>query len=123
MTYDSTVTQESRKEARAALAVEVTLTSENNFYAGITDNVSAGGVFVATYTPPPMGSEVELNLELEGKSPLALRGIVCWVRTVDAASDFAPAGCGVRWVNLNADAEQLIARFVGKRDTILHDDD
>ena len=123
MSYAAPVTNESRKEARATLAVEVTLTSENNFYAGVTDNVSAGGVFVATYSPPPMGSEVELNLELEGKAPLALRGVVCWVRSVDAASEFAPAGCGLRWVNLSPAAEKLITSFVNKRDTILHDDD
>ena len=99
------------------------MTSENNFYAGVTDNVSAGGVFVATYQPPAMGSEVEVHLALEGKSPLALRGIVCWVRAIEAASDFAPAGCGLRWVNLSPEAEKLIGSFVGRRDTILHDDD
>ena len=117
------MTQESRKEARAPLAVEVHLTSENNFYAGITDNVSAGGIFVATYTPPPMGTDVELTLQLEAQQPLALRGKVCWIRTVDTASDFAPAGCGIQWSNLTAEAEKLITKFVGKRDTILHDDD
>ena len=116
-------TQESRKVARAPIAVEVTLTSENNFYAGITDNVSAGGIFVATYTPPPMGAEIELTLQLETQKPLSLRGVVCWIRTVDTASEFAPAGCGIRWIDLTAEAEQLITKFVGKRDTILHDDD
>ncbi|MEO6951863.1 MAG: TIGR02266 family protein [Polyangia bacterium] len=116
-------TQESRKVARAPLAVEVTLTSENNFFAGITDNVSTGGIFVATYTPPPMGSEVELTLQLETQNPLHLRGKVCWIRTVDTESEFAPAGCGIQWTNLTPEAQKIISAFVGKRDTIFHDDD
>jgi uncharacterized protein (TIGR02266 family) len=116
------MTTEQRREPRAKLEVEVNLESDHNFYAGITGNVSMGGVFVATYTPPPIDTIVELDLQIEGQS-FHLRGLVCWVRDVDHASDFAPAGCGLQFVALPKDAEKVITRFVGKRDTILYDDE
>jgi uncharacterized protein (TIGR02266 family) len=114
---------EQRREVRAPLAIEVSLESEHNFYAGITGNVSMGGVFVATYMPPPMGAEVEMLLQLENHEPVKLRGIVCWVRGPKQASADAPAGCGLRWIDLPDGAEKIISRFVDKRDTILYDGD
>ncbi len=116
------MTTEQRREPRAKLEVQVNLESDNNFYAGITDNVSLGGVFVATYTPPPIDTIVEMNLQIEGQS-FHIRGLVCWVRAAEHASDFAPAGCGLQFVGLAQDAEKVITRFVGKRDTILYDDE
>ena len=98
--------------------------SDHNFYAGITGNVSTGGVFVATYTPPPAGSEVSLDLKLAGTNETyRLRGVVCWSRAADSATDFAPAGVGIRWIDLPPPVAQAIQRFVDKRDTILFDDD
>ena len=115
---------ENRRDPRAPLAVEVSLESEHNFYAGIAGNVSTGGVFIATYTPPPTGAEVELDLKLENSGePYRLKGIVCWVRGAEHATDFAPAGCGIRWTNVTPDIVKAIERFVTKRDTILYDDE
>ncbi len=116
--------QENRRDPRAPLSVEVNLESEHNFYAGIAGNVSTGGVFVATYTPPPTGSEVELDLQLDNSAErFHLRGVVCWVRSAERATDFAPAGCGIRWIELTPVVEKAIQRFVTKRDTILYDDE
>jgi uncharacterized protein (TIGR02266 family) len=113
---------ELRREPRAKLEVQINLESDHNFYAGITGNISMGGVFVATYTPPPLDTIVEMDLQLEGHT-FHLRGLVCWVREAERASDFAPAGCGLQFVSLPKDAEQVITHFVGKRDTIFYDDE
>ncbi len=116
--------QENRRDPRAPLAIEVNLESENNFYAGIAGNVSTGGVFIATYMPPPTGAEVELDLQLENiEERYHLKGVVCWVRGAERATDFAPAGCGIRWINPPPAIVKAIERFVQKRDTILYDDE
>jgi len=39
-----------RVHARYALDLEVSMSSEHNFYAGLAENISAGGIFVATVT-------------------------------------------------------------------------
>ncbi len=114
--------RERRQFPRAPLTVEVNMESDNNFYAGITGNVSMGGVFVATYTPPPIDTIVEMDLQLEGQK-FHVRGLVCWVRAAEHASDFAPAGCGLQFVGLTKEVEKVITHFVGKRDTILYDYD
>jgi uncharacterized protein (TIGR02266 family) len=118
-------TPENRKQTRVPLEVEITLESENNFYSGITGNVSTGGVFVATYTPPPMGSLVQMSLTLNPGhgGPYAVAGRVMWTRGPERASDHAPAGCGIRWVDLNQDAERAIKAFVDHRDSIFYDTD
>jgi len=118
------MTDHKRRDPRAPIEVEITLESESNFYAGITGNVSTGGIFVATYTPPKLGAMVALTLKLEdGAEPYDLIGRVCWARSVERASKDAPAGCGIRWVDLSEDALAAITAFVDKRDSIFHDDE
>jgi uncharacterized protein (TIGR02266 family) len=111
--------EELRQSRRVPIEVEVTLSSENNFYAGITGNISAGGVFVATYTPPATGTVVEMELKLPDGPPFLLSGEVCWVRDLKASCDGAPPGCGIRWRALPAEAMKAIEQFVERRDTLL----
>ena len=111
-----------RAHVRAPLEVEVTLESEHNFYTGISNDISEGGVFVATHTPPPVGAAVELSLVLPGSAEeFAIVGRVCWVRDLDAACEGCPPGCGIEWVQISPAAVALIQRFVSRRDTILYD--
>ena len=47
--------QERRTSMRMKLHAKVTLASESNFFMGLTENVSEGGIFVSTLSPPEMG--------------------------------------------------------------------
>ncbi len=112
---------EARQHRRVDLDVEITLESDSNFYAGITDNISEGGVFVAMLDLPPVGAEVSLRLRLPGlHQPLALSGVVRWVRDLEVCQGVA-AGCGIEWRGLPEEARRLIERFTRSRDTLLHD--
>jgi hypothetical protein len=51
-----------RAHARCGVDLEVSLGSEHNFYAGLAENISAGGVFVATHMVKPVGELVELTI-------------------------------------------------------------
>ncbi len=62
------------------------------------------------------------SYETVRQPPFQLHGVVCWVRGPEHATDYAPAGCGIRWTHLTKEAEQVIKRFVDKRDTILYDE-
>ena len=111
-----------RLHERVPLTVEVTLESEHNFYTGVSNDISEGGVFVASYMPPPVGSMVELSLMLPGSSEaFTMMGIVRWVRDIKAACEGYPAGCGIEWVDVSEPAMRLIQRFVHQRETILYE--
>jgi uncharacterized protein (TIGR02266 family) len=114
--------EEQRRTARVPLTVEVTLESDHNFFTGVADNVSEGGIFVATPTPPPIGSEVGFELVLGGERFLVM-GVVRWVRGELAASQGAPAGCGVKWVHLEDGALDAILHFIDVRQTDLYDEE
>src|SRR5262249_10731514 len=53
-----------RTSARFVIAVEVSVASEANFFAGLTGDISAGGIFVPTYETYPVGSLVDVELTL-----------------------------------------------------------
>jgi uncharacterized protein (TIGR02266 family) len=104
------------------LEVEVTAQSDHNFFTGVANNISEGGIFVATVTPPPVGTELGFELVLGGERFLIM-GVVCWVRDEGAAKSGVPAGCGVKWLQLEEGALDAIQRFTAVRETDFYDDD
>ncbi|MGZ3443684.1 MAG: TIGR02266 family protein [Polyangia bacterium] len=116
------MSDEQPRAPRVPLEVEVTLDSDHNFFTGIANNLSEGGIFIATRSPPPVGSEVGFELLLGGERFLVM-GAVRWVRAESAASSGAPAGCGVRWLNLEDGTLAAIQHFVEVRQTDFYEDD
>ncbi|HEY1587601.1 MAG TPA: TIGR02266 family protein [Polyangia bacterium] len=116
------MSDEQRRATRVPLEVEVTLESEHNFFSGVANNVSEGGIFVATTNPPPLGSEVGFELVLGGERFLVM-GVVRWVRDERAASSGAPVGCGVKWGHLEEGAIDAIHRFLDVRQTDFFEED
>jgi len=116
------MTLQQRRAPRVPLEVEITLESEHNFFTGITNNISEGGIFIATPAPPPVGSEVGFQLVL-GDLRFPVAGVVRWVREEIAASPGAPAGCGVRWGHLPEGALAAVHRFVAARETDFYEED
>src|SRR5690242_18025634 len=56
---DSTLERKRRTYERFPIEVSVDLVSEHNFFAGLSLNVSEGGLFVATHLVRPVGSRLE----------------------------------------------------------------
>ena len=112
--------EDRRTHARAPFRVEVTLSSTHNFYTGIANDISEGGVFVATPTPPERGSVVSLRLSLPRLAePVTIQGEVRWTRSSD---DGGPAGCGIRWITLPPHVADAIRRFVEQRTSLFFED-
>lgn len=108
---------EQREHERVHLAVEVTMESHNNFYTGITDDISEGGVFVATAIPLPVGAVVELDLQLP-ETAVKIKAVVRWQRNVGSSSDDLPAGCGLQWLDISDEAKAIIRTFTVRRETM-----
>jgi uncharacterized protein (TIGR02266 family) len=109
----------SRRGNRHPLEIEVGIASDSNLYVGFTENLSAGGVFVATYVPKPIGSKVKISLAFPNGDEIHAKGVVRWLR--DATDDGWP-GMGVQFENLTASDEAALRKFLSLRDPMFYDD-
>lgn len=112
-----------RKHARFSVEMDVTLGSDHNFYSGLAENLSAGGVFVATHLVKSIGETIELCVRIP-ESDQVIKGVgeVRWIREYNEASDVSP-GMGIRFVEIEPGSEVAIQQFLSKRDPLLFDDE
>lgn len=76
-------------------------------------NLSLGGMFVNSDEPPPLGTEVAIEFQLEdGFELIRGRGRVAWVR---APGDGGEPGFGLRFLELTPGSRELIFRLVERR--------
>jgi uncharacterized protein (TIGR02266 family) len=101
----------------------VSLGSDHNFYAGFAENLSGGGVFVATHALKPAGEIVELSITLpDSNAVITARGEVRWIREYNEASN-VPPGMGIKFTQLGEGAEDAINAFLARREPMFFDDD
>jgi uncharacterized protein (TIGR02266 family) len=112
-----------RQHPRHNMELEVTMESETNFYMGLTENVSEGGLFIATHVIKPLGTHIEVSFKLpEMSEPIKVTGIVRWVREYSDTSDTSP-GMGIRFDHLNTAQFEQIHGFLAARDPLFYDED
>ena len=110
-----------RKSKRKRIKVEITLIGDHNFYVGCAENISAGGVFVATHEPHDIGSEVKLELTLPNlERPIKTKGTVRWVRPYRESND-GPAGIGLAFVGLGEEDAEAVQAFAQERPPIFYE--
>jgi uncharacterized protein (TIGR02266 family) len=112
-----------REFPRYSVDLDVSLGSDHNFYAGFAENLSSGGVFVATHLLQPVGEEIRFSIHLpEMQAAVAGTGEVRWIREFNEQSDLPP-GMGIRFRQLEPGAQELIMRFLDRREPLFYDDD
>ncbi|HET9933495.1 MAG TPA: DNA repair ATPase [Polyangiaceae bacterium] len=103
--------------------VDLAPSGPSNFYRPISseDVCRDGGLFVATYEkPPPLGADVLVSVVFPTGPRCEFSGSVAWCR--DYLGDHAPAGFGVRFLELSDDARSLIHGYTDEREPMLWDD-
>jgi uncharacterized protein (TIGR02266 family) len=119
---------EVQKGARIAerfdLEVKVDLESDHNFYTGLTQNISAGGLFVATHQLRRIGDRIKLSFSLPGSATLvSVETEVRWIRENSLLHRFdGSTGMGVRFIDLSPEASKAIQSFLENRDSLYYDD-
>ncbi|MBK7581204.1 MAG: hypothetical protein IPI67_13445 [Myxococcales bacterium] len=100
--------------------------SASNFYKGLSGNdvIESGGIFVATYKIPKMGSQVVIKVALPGGYEFEALGVVEWVREApnSTAGVEAPPGFGAKFTQITPEGRQLVYRYVRNREPLFHDD-
>lgn len=111
-----------REHSRFHVDLDVTVGSDHNFYAGFAENLSSGGVFIATHKLKPTGSKVELSINLPDGITLQADGEVRWVRVFNELSD-TPPGMGVKFTDLSSASLAIIQSFLARREPLFFDDE
>lgn len=115
--------QTRRASKRFPLRVDVTYNSEHNFYTGFLRNIGSGGLFVATHTPGRLGEEVTVSFTLPGMSEAC--EVLCevrWLREYDPHAVEAVPGMGLRFVEVDQEAEAAIELFIRHREPIFFEE-
>ena len=111
-----------RVHDRFGVELDVTVTSEHNFYAGFVENMSVGGIFIATHQLKPVGELLEFSVNLPGvEAPIRGKGHVRWVRVYSESSN-TPPGMGLQFESLDANSLQAIEGFLAQREPLFFDD-
>jgi uncharacterized protein (TIGR02266 family) len=110
-------TPERRRQARFAIASDVDLTSDDNFYVGRTRDVSIGGLYVETQAILPLGSKLAVRVKIRGKA-FSVDAEVVWSL---APEGDAAGGLGLRFVDLPMDARRAIEGFMAVRTPLSFD--
>jgi uncharacterized protein (TIGR02266 family) len=112
-----------REHARYKVELDVSLGSDHNFYVGFVENMSSGGVFIATHMLKAVGEILELSIHIPSSDAKIIgTGEVRWVREYSERSN-VPPGMGVRFLQLESGSLEAIESFLAKREPIFFDDD
>jgi uncharacterized protein (TIGR02266 family) len=114
---DPTTPTKSTARNRIRLELQVSLSSESQFFAGLNGDVAEGGVFVQTYQPLSIGDRVSLSLELPG-GPIEVLGVIQWSREPTA---FAGPGFGVALERVSSGSEARIREFCRMRPPLYYE--
>lgn len=110
-----------RTHQRTTLEADVSLYSDTNFWSGYTEDVSEGGLFVAAWQLLPLGTSVEVEVELPTGYRIKTRTEVRWHR--EASENGPKPGMGLRFLEL-ADADlRAIQTFIKHRSPLFWDEE
>lgn len=112
-----------RTHERVKVAVEVSMHTEHNFYTGLTENISEGGLFIATYENLPIGTTIDVELGLPDHPPIQSRAQVRWMREHSEFTEDVSPGVGVQFIDLGDDERRAIEAFLQKRPPLFFETD
>lgn len=112
---------EKRTAPRLELQLEVGMESEHNFYTGLTQDISTGGLFVATDQQRKVGDRLMIAFTVPGVEPITAETEVRWMRDGRGGPD-APAGLGLRFLRMSPHGKKAITDFLKDRDSLFYDE-
>jgi uncharacterized protein (TIGR02266 family) len=113
---------ERRQDTRVRLERTVDLHSDDNFFVGFANDISVGGLFVATHDALPRGATIELVFTLPDGTRVEAEGEVRWTREYNDRVPFEFPGIGIQFKRIAKEHVEAIGRFVSQRDAIFYDD-
>jgi len=111
-----------RSVQRIAIEAFIGFQSDSNFYTGFSEDISTGGIFIATFDLRPIGSQMLVNFTLPDGHLVSTNGIVRWVREYNESCREAEPGMGVQFDRLGPEDRARIERYLVEREPIFYDE-
>jgi hypothetical protein len=103
--------QDRRRSLRQVFNAVVHYHMNGSEFVNVATNISAEGIFIKNFTPPPLGTEIKIRVQLPGDAGARVYLIGRVVRVVDEVGS-EDRGMGVEFVSLQADSPKLVQRLV-----------
>ena len=106
--------RENRQHTRSTAIIKVNYNSHGALQMDYAQNISRGGLFLATQSPFKIGQEIELHLNTSGlERAIAVPGVVRWI---GARGVPKVQGIGIQFTLDDSEAKQRIDRMVSALD-------
>jgi len=114
---------ERRCHARRVFEAEVSIESQHTFYTGFAQNISSGGLFVATHDILPLGTKVDLSFTIPTwHQPIAVTCEVRWQRPNRMADGSYEPGMGVSFLTLTPEERGAVDAYIAQNQTLFWED-
>ena len=115
--------QDLRRHDRTEYKLEISGDSGHQFFTGFSENISAGGLFIATYQTLPLGTRFQINFAVPGVDyEFATDCEVRWVREYNEDTPDTMPGMGVRFLNLSSRETEVLDELVRRLETMFYID-
>jgi len=111
-----------RVHERIRIETDVGIQSDTNFFTGFAEDISRGGIFVATFDVRPIGSKVSLNFSLPGGHLVTATGIIRWIREYNETTPDIHPGVGIQFDGLSEEDSSTINSFFEQRSPIFYEE-
>lgn len=94
-------------------------TSKHFFFTGFTENISTGGIFIATYDIEPcVGDRFSISMKLSEEYELQTDCEVVWIREYSSKSPEISPGFGCKMLHLSAEEQAIINQFIAQAGSV-----
>lgn len=111
------------KTIRFNIDTQLGMDSDTHFYTGFSENISEGGIFVATFNLAPIGAKILVSFTLPDGYQVTARGLVKWMREYDPSQPDQVPGMGIKFTELLPKDKQAIEKFLKTRAPLFYDDE
>ena len=111
-----------RTTRRMTMETDVGFQSESHFYTGFTQDISEGGLFIATYDTKEIGSEMAVSFTLPDGHLVSCVGVVRWLREYNSMHPDVHPGMGVQFRDLPSEDQRAIEGFLTHRPAMFYED-
>lgn len=110
-----------RHNVEIGVEFEVSNDGPHTFFTGLTQDISKGGIFLATHQIYPVGTGIDLSFIIDG-GQYNVKAVVRWIRQPESISnaDMLP-GMGLQFIDPGKDLIEVFDRFLMEKDPLMVD--